>query len=301
MNPEFMKKLAAMRPQTPRTIALAAADDAAALSACAIARDMGFAHAQLFGPKNTIEQIADKNNINMKDFEIIDIASDHDSAASAVKSVRDGHADILMKGHMHTADILRAVLNKETGIRGPGKLSHVSVLYSPTLNRTLMLTDVGMVMYPDLATKVALINNAVAVAHKLGIQNPAVVPLAAVETINPAMQATLDADALTKMNQNGEITGCRVFGPLAFDGAVSKSAADVKGIKSDIAGNADILVFHNIEAANSTVKSMTIFGGFIFGGIIMGATAPIVINSRSDSNTSKLYSIALACATSKQR
>lgn len=301
MNPDFVQKLNTMRPNAPRTIALAAADDAAALSACAIARDMGFAHTKLFGPKNAIEQIADKNKIDMTNFEITDITSEHDSTTAAVKSVRDGRADILMKGHTHTADILRAVLNKETGIRGPGKLSHVSVLYSPALNRTLMMTDVGMVMYPDLATKVALINNAVAVAHKLGIQNPAVVPLAAVETINPAMQATLDADALTKMNQNGEITGCRVFGPLAFDGAVSESAARIKGIKSDIAGHADILVFHNIEAANSTVKSLTIFGGFIFGGIVVGARAPIVINSRSDSDMSKMFSIALACKMSNQR
>lgn len=295
MNPEFMEKLAAMRPTAPRRIAIGAANDVAALSAAAMARDMGFATATLFGPRDEIRASAAAHNINIDGFEIVDIADEIESARAAVAAVRDGNADILMKGHIHTADILRAVLDKEQGIRGDGILSHVSVLYSPAGNRTFFMTDVGMVMYPDLATKVGLINNAVTVAHKLGLANPNVVPLAAVETINPKMPATTDAAQLTAMYERGEITGCRVYGPLAFDGAVSADAARIKGIASDIAGHADILLFHNIEAANSTLKAMTQFGGFIFGGVVMGARAPIVINSRSDSDASKLFSIAIAC------
>lgn len=295
MNQDFKNKLLAMRPARQRTVALAAAEDVDALRAVCAARDMGFVNAVLCGDENKIKDLALKNDLNISGFKIIHCDDDVSAAACATGLVRDGHADILMKGLVHTADILRAVLNRETGIRGNGILSHVAVLYSHVYKRTLFLTDIAMVMYPDLETKVKLINNAVDFAHHMGVEMPRVAPLCAVETLNPKMQATVDAAALCQMNQRGEIKNCIVSGPIAFDIAVSRRAADKKGVTGPIAGNADILLFHNIEAGNNTIKAMVQFGDWIFGGVILGAGAPIVINSRSDSDISKLYSICCAC------
>ena len=157
------------------------------------------------------------------------------------------------------------------------------------------MTDIAMVMYPDLETKVNLINNAVNFVRAMGVDMPRVAPLCAVETLNPKMQATVDADALWAMNERGEIKNCIVSGPIAFDIAVSKSAAEKKGVAGPVAGDADILLFHNIEAGNNTIKAMVQFGDWTFGGLILGARVPIVLNSRSDSDVSKLFSIACAC------
>ena len=295
MNHDFIEKLKTMRPDTPRTVALASAEDIDAMRAVCRARDMGFVRAILCGDKDKIKSLATESGLDISDFEIVHCETDIDAAHTAVELVRVGRADILMKGLVHTADILRAVLNRDTGIRGDGILSHVAILYSHVFKRTLFMTDIAMVMYPDLETKVNLINNAVNFAHHMGVDMPRVAPLCAVETLNPKMQATIDADNLRQMNERGEITGCIVSGPIAFDIAVSKSAAKKKGVTGPIAGDADILLFHNIEAGNNTIKAMVQFGDWIFGGVVLGARAPIVLNSRSDSDLSKLYSICCAC------
>ncbi|MBR6598049.1 MAG: bifunctional enoyl-CoA hydratase/phosphate acetyltransferase [Alphaproteobacteria bacterium] len=295
MNDKFNELLQSLRPNAPRTIALAMATDKYALKSVIQAYEMGFANAILCGPADDIRRVAQENHLNIDAFKIVDCADDIAAAQCAVKLVRDKQADILMKGLVHTADILRAVLNRDTGIRGDGILSHVAYMYSPTLDRRLFLTDIAMVMYPDLDKKVQLINNAVSFAHRMGIDTPKVAPLCAVETYNPAMNATVDADALHHMNTDGKIKNCIVAGPMAFDIAVSRDAAIAKGIAGPIMGDADILLFHNIEAGNNTIKAMVQFGDWIFGGVIMGATAPIIINSRSDSELSKLFSVACAC------
>jgi phosphotransacetylase len=256
---------------------------------------MGFVDVILCGDSEKIHLIADENNIDISDFKIIHCMDDLSVASTAVSLVRTGQADILMKGLIHTADILRAVLNRETGIRGDGILSHVSVLYSPSRNRRLFLTDIAMVMYPDVEKKVGLVKNAVSFANHMGVSCPRVAPLCAVETLNPAMQATIDADALQKMNTTGKISDCIISGPISFDIAVSSDAAMAKGYNGSICGDADILLFDNIEAGNNTIKAMVQFGDWIFGGVVVGARAPIVINSRSDSDLSKLFSIACAC------
>ena len=296
MENQFLEKLQSMKPASPRTIALAAAEDVDALRAVCRACNMGFTNAILCGDSTQICRLANEYGLDISKFEIVHCYNDIDAARAAVELVRDGRADILMKGLVHTADILRAVLNREVGIRGTGILSHVAVLYSPSHNRTLFMTDIAMVMYPDLEAKVNLINNAVSFARTMGVDTPRVAPLCAVETLNPKMQATVEADALRAMNERGEIKNCIVSGPIAFDIAVSKSAADKKGVTGPIAGDADILLFHNIEAGNNTIKAMVQFGDWIFGGLVMGARAPIVLNSRSDSDVSKLFSIACACA-----
>ena len=295
MTSEFETLLESMRPASPRRVALACATDTNALSSVCVAHKMGFVNAILYGDENEIKNIATKHGLDISDFEIVHCNDELSAANAAVCAVRNGHADILMKGLIHTADILRAVLNRDTGIRGDGILSHVSVLYSPSRNRRLFLTDIAMVMYPDLEQKVNLINNAVSFARHMGVDTPRVAPLCAVETLNPKMPATVDADALRQMNERGEIANCIISGPISFDIAVSKSAAMAKGYTGSIHGDADILLFDNIEAGNNTIKAMVQFGDWIFGGVIVGARAPIIINSRSDSDTSKLFSIACAC------
>ena len=295
MTPEFETLLESMRPASPRRVALACATDPNALSSVCVAHKMGFVDAVLYGDENEIKNIATKHGLDISDFEIVHCNDELSAANAAVCAVRNGHADILMKGLIHTADILRAVLNRDTGIRGDGILSHVSVLYSPSHNRRLFLTDIAMVMYPDLEQKVNLINNAVSFARHMGVDTPRVAPLCAVETLNPKMPATVDADALRQMNERGEIANCIISGPISFDIAVSKSAAMAKGYTGSIHGDADILLFDNIEAGNNTIKAMVQFSDWIFGGVIVGARAPIIINSRSDSDTSKLFSIACAC------
>lgn len=292
---DFNEILSAMRPVKMRTIALAGATDPNALAAVVRAHEMGFVNAILCGDAHMIDQVAKNNHLDISDFKVVDCADDLSVAQNAVSLVRTGTADILMKGLIHTADILRAVLNRETGIRGDGILSHVSVLYSPSRNRRLFLTDIAMVMYPDLEKKVGLVKNAVSFAQHMGVACPRVAPLCAVETLNPAMQATVDAAALHKMNTSGDIGDCVISGPISFDIAVSSVAAMTKGYNGAICGDADILLFDNIEAGNNTIKAMVQFSDWIFGGVVIGARAPIVLNSRSDSDLSKLFSIACAC------
>lgn len=296
MNSDFEKILVSLRPDNTRTVSVANAVDASALKSLSHAHKMGFINAILCGNASEIKSVAQQNDIDISEFEIVHCDDELSAAAMAVSLVRDGRADILMKGLIHTADILRAVLNRDTGIRGNGILSHVSVLYSPSLQRKLFLTDIAMVMYPDLDKKIQLVKNAVSLARQMGVSCPRVAPLCAVETLNPAMQATLDAQALHEMNLCGEISDCVISGPISFDIAVSKNAAQVKKYNGPIQGNADILLFDNIEAGNNTIKSMVQFGDWIFGGVVIGARVPVIVNSRSDSDISKLFSIACACS-----
>lgn len=279
----------------PRRVAVAAAGDSAVLMAIREAGQAGIIHPILCGDVEKIDRESRLHNIDLSAYEIIEAESDAQAVSIAVSLVRRGQADFLMKGLLHTAELLKAVLDKENGLReSSGILSHVALLDGPHMARSILMTDPAFVPYPDLNRKVQMINNAVRVAHGLGIEAPLVAPLAAVEVVNPAMQATLDAAALTLMNRRGQIKGCVIDGPLALDAAVSEEAARHKGIDSPVAGKADILLFHNIEAANSSMKAYTA-NGCVMGGVVMGASAPILLNSRSDSPESKLFSIALAC------
>jgi len=295
---EFAALLAQAKLPEPKTVAVAAAEDALVLEVLAEARRQDIATAILCGNTTGIKALAARQDIDISSFEIIDAANEYQAAAAAVRVVREGKADMLMKGLMQTSNLLKAVLDKDNGLRGSGLISHVSVLYSPILDRMLFLTDGGMVTYPDLPTKIKLIENAVAVARGMGVDCPKVAVLAAVETVNPAMPATTDAALLTVMNRRGQIKGCVVEGPLAMDLAISAYAAEHKGVESPVAGQADILLFPNIEACNCVLKTFTIAGNGIFGGLVMGAAAPIVLSSRGDSLQSKLYSIACAAKIS---
>ena len=296
MKPELL--LEKMRAGAPKRIAVAAAHDDAVLKAVTAAYKAGIIVPILCGDIERIDMLARLHNLDISPFEIIETDSDAQAASIAVSLVKSGRASLLMKGILQTADLLRAVLDKENGLRTGGILSHTAVVYSPDRDRTWFLTDGAMVIYPDLATKRQLIDNAVKAVKRLGVETPNVAALAAVELVNPDMPATVDAALLTVMNRRGQISGCVVDGPLAMDLALSEEAARHKNTESPVAGKADILLFPNIEAANAAAKALTGIGGCVMGGVVMGATAPIVLNSRSDPDDAKLYSIAIACSVS---
>jgi phosphate butyryltransferase len=210
--------------------------------------------------------------------------------------IREKKADILMKGNLGTSNLLRAVLNKEFGLRTGELISHLALFELATYHKIIGLTDAAMNIAPDLNGKASLIKSSTAYLRKLGVEKPKVAILAAVETVNPDMKSTLDASALSKMADRGQIKGCIVDGPLAFDNAVSKKSADYKGIVSPVAGDADLLVADDIDAANILYKAFIYFAGAKCAAVILGAAAPIVLTSRADSDETKLNSIALAAA-----
>lgn len=284
-----------------KSIVVAAAQDSHVLGAVSEASSMGLVKPILVGNADEIKKIIAEHSFKLEDAEIIHTDNDAMSAEVSVKMVAEGKADVLMKGLLGTATLLKAVLNKEWGLRTGNLLSHVGIIESKeSADKLYFLTDGAMVMYPDLNQKIGLINNAVKIARSFGIETPKVACIAAVEVVNPDMPATLDAAALTVMNQRGQIKNCIVDGPLALDNAVSLEASQHKGISSPVAGQADILLVPNIESGNVLYKTSTYLGGCETAGLLAGAAAPIVLTSRADSTTSKLRSIACAAVASQK-
>jgi phosphate butyryltransferase len=281
-----------------KTVAVASAEDAEVLEAVIEASERGLANFILFGNKEEIEIMLQERSIDVNKFSIRHARSVDQASEFAVKAVFQNEADVLMKGNVPTAVILKAVLNKEYGLRTGKILSHVAVFEVPGYDRFTIVTDAAMNLAPDLDQKKQILANSVMVARKIGIDIPRVAPLAAVEVINPSMQATIDAAALTQMNKRGQIKDCIVDGPLALDNAVSFEAAEHKGIKSEVAGQSDILLVPTIEVGNVLYKSLMYFANAKVGAIVAGAKAPIVLTSRADSAESKLYSLALAICSS---
>lgn len=286
--------LAAAKAGPRRTVAVAVAADAEVLAAVCEARREGLADAILVGSAEKIRLLAAEHGYDLSGMEIIDLPDNLLAAQQAVRLVREGRAHMLMKGLVSTADILRAVLDKEQGLRTGRVLSHIAVLSVPTYHKLLFLTDGGQNIAPDLKLKTAIVQNAVEVARALGVAHPKVAPICAVEVVNPKMQATVDAAELMAMAERGEIAHCTISGPLALDGAVSREAALHKGIKSDVAGDVDILLVPDIETGNILYKALVYLAHAKVAGIIAGASAPIVLTSRSDSPEAKLLSIACA-------
>ncbi|MBE3571104.1 MAG: phosphate butyryltransferase [Bacillales bacterium] len=283
-----------------QTVAVAAAEDEEVIEAVYLALEKNMANFMLFGQKEEILRMMNEkypgmeNNENIK---LIHTDTNIIAAEQAVKAVTRNEANVLMKGNIPTATILKAVLNKDYGLRTGHVLSHVAVFEIPGYERYTIVTDAAMNIAPDLEQKVQIVNHAVKVAKGVGIEMPKVAPLAAVEVVNPAMQATLDAALLTQMNRRGQISGCIIDGPLALDNAVSTLAAKQKGIGGDVAGHADILLVPTIEVGNVLYKSLIYFANAKVGAVIAGAKTPIVLTSRADSAESKLYSLALALCT----
>jgi len=278
----------------PRKLIIAAAEDDNVLLSVKDAVQNQIITPIFVGNREKILKLSEEIEFEVNRFEIIDETNPPKSAVIAVNEVRNGNAQILMKGYVQTADFLRAILNKEYGLRSSDLLSHIGIFEIPAYHKLIALTDAAQNIAPDLNEKVTIIKNAINVFHRLGIEKPKVALLAAVEGVNPKMPATIDAATITMMNKRGQIKGCIIDGPLAFDNAISKESAEHKGIVSEVAGDADLLVAPDIEAGNVLYKSFTYFGQGTVAAIVLGATVPIVLTSRSDSDRSKLSSIALS-------
>lgn len=265
------------------------------ISAIIKAQKMNLARFVLVGDPNALSRKFDEAGENAGDFDIVSQISVDDALRVSIELVRDGQCDILMKGGVDTSTMMKAVLKEGGGIRTNRLLSDIFILEFPQRadNKFVMITDGGITLSPDLKDKVELINNAVEVAHALGNPKPKVAVLSATEMVLPSLQSTIDAAALAKMNERGQIKGCVVDGPFALDNAISAEAADEKRINSPVAGRAEILIAANIEAANNLAKSTTFFAGLRLAHVIVGGRVPVLIPSRADKSDAKLLSVAL--------
>ena len=279
-------------------IAVAAANDFHVLEAISKAAAEGIVEPVLVGDKPDIISISKEIGFDISQYEIIDVHDPFEASLRAVKLIGEGKADFLMKGLVSSGLLLKAVLNKEFGLRTGSLLSHVAVFETPYYHKLLGVTDAAMNVDPGLEEKIDIIKNAVKVFHGLGIDDPKVAILGSVETVNPKMEATMHAATISMMNYRKQIKGCVIDGPLALDGAISKSSAELKNITSEVAGEADIILAPDINGANILYKSLNFLGGATSAAVIMGAKVPVVLTSRGDTEKSKFLSIALAAAIS---
>ena len=294
MSKSFEELISKANQKTLKKVSVSNAQDEPVLQAVKAAKEQNIATAILVGDEAKIREIAASIDMDLTDFEIINEPDTEAAALKAVELVHNGKADILLKGLLETKTFLKSVLNKEVGLRTGNMLSHVCVFEIEGINRLLFFTDVAFNTYPTLADKVNIINNAVEVAHACGIECPKVAPLCGVETVNPKMQPTVDADNLTKMYEGGDFKGCQIYGPLSMDLAIDPEAAVHKGVTNPVAGHADILLFPNIDAGNITYKILVRTAKVKIGNVLVGTSAPVVLTSRSDDFQTKLNSIALA-------
>ncbi len=281
-----------------KKVAVAVAHDEHVLGAICAVNKMGLVEGILIGNEAKIKAIAKQLKLDLGKMKIINEEVDVTAVKLAVRMVKDKEADILMKGNVATATFLRGVLDKENGLRKGDVLSHFALFEIPTYHKLLGLSDAAMIPAPDFKTKVALINNSVEFMNRLGYAKPKVAILAAVEMVNEAMPATLDAALLSKMNQRGQIKNCLIDGPLAYDNAVSMESAKHKGIVSDVAGDADLLIVPDIQAGNILYKALGFSANAKLAACVLGAAAPIVLTSRSETEESKQASIVMAAAIS---
>ena len=294
MSKSFEELISKANQKTLKKVSVSNAQDEPVLQAVKAAKEQNIATSILVGDEAKIREIAASIDMDLTDFEIINEPDTEAAALKAVELVHNGEADILLKGLLETKTFLKSVFNKEVGLRTGKMLSHVCVFEIEGIDRLLFFTDVAFNTYPTLADKVNIINNAVEVAHACGIECPKVAPLCAVETVNPKMQPTVDADNLTKMYEGGDFKGCQIYGPLSMDLAIDPEAAVHKGVTNPVAGHADILLFPNIDAGNITYKILVRTAKVKIGNVLVGTSAPVVLTSRSDDFQTKLNSIALA-------
>jgi phosphate acetyltransferase len=278
----------------PITMAVVHPCDESSLGGALSARDRSLIVPTLIGPEDKIRAIAEQHGLDLKGCRIVDVPHSHASASKAVQMARDGEVDALMKGSLHTDELASEVVSKAGGLRTDRRISHVFLMDVPSYPRPLLITDAAVNIEPSLETKVDIVQNAIDLAHILGIPEPKVAILAAVETVNPKMRATLDAAALCKMADRGQIKGGLLDGPLAFDNAVSMVAAKTKGIRSAVAGQADILVVPDIESGNMLAKQLEYLADALTAGVVLGAKVPIVLTSRADTVDTRAGSCAIA-------
>jgi phosphate acetyltransferase len=256
----------------------------------------GIIHPLLVGPLRELTSIAASLGLDLGSFEVIPAESDEEAAEKAVALCRSGRAVALMKGSLHTDLLMRAALQKDVGLRTSRRFSHVFVIEAPLYKRALFITDAAINIYPTLEDKADILQNVIDLAHVLGVSEPRVGILSAVETVNPKIVSTIDAAALCKMADRGQITGAILDGPLAFDTAVNAEAARVKKLKSPVAGEAEILLVPDLESGNMLAKQLEYLGGASLAGIVLGGKVPIILTSRADSSESRVASCAIAAA-----
>jgi phosphate acetyltransferase len=255
----------------------------------------------LVGPADKIRAVAEAEQVDIEPFEILSVPHSHAAAAKAVELARAGEVESLMKGSLHTDELLSAIVPSSTGLRTARRISHVFVMDVPSYPRTLLISDAAINIYPDLTEKVDIVQNAIDLAHVLGIEQPRVAILSAVETVNPNIESTLEAAALCKMADRGQIRGGLLDGPLAFDNAISVEAARTKGIVSEVAGRADILIVPDLESGNMLAKQLSYLAGAESAGILLGARVPVVLTSRADSVRTRLASVAVMALVAHAR
>lgn len=278
-----------------KRLSVAVAEDPHTIEAVGRAVEEKLVHATLTGDQEAIRKVADAAKVDTGLFEIVHEPDKSKALSLAIGKVRSGEADFLMKGLLDSSLYIRGIIDKEKGLLPPGKLlSHVTVLQVPAWKKLIICGDVAVIPAPDLEAKIAILNYAIAVAHKLGIERPKAVLLSAVEKVNPKMPSTTEAAIIAKMADRGQIKGALVDGPLALDIAFSEESARIKGVDSPVAGDADILIFPNIESGNIFFKASTYLAQGELGAVVTGATCPCVLTSRGDSDETKFYSIALA-------
>jgi phosphotransacetylase len=275
--------------------------EATALSGAIEAASNGLIVPILIGPAARIAAIASSAGIDLGDWQIVDVPHSNASAAKAVELVREGKAELLMKGSLHTDELMAAVVARDGGLRTGRRISHVFVMDVPTYHKVLIVTDGAINIAPTLEDKVDICQNAIDLAISLGLEKPKVAILAAVETVTSKMPATIDAAALCKMAERGQITGGILDGPLAFDNAISKQAAQTKGIRSDVAGDPDILLAPDLEAGNILAKQLSFLANADSAGLVLGARVPVILTSRADSVRSRIASCAVAMLAAHAR
>jgi phosphate acetyltransferase len=278
----------------PVSTAVAHPCDQSSLTAALEAAEAELIRPILVGPTRKIRAVAEEFGLDLASWRVVDAPHSHAAAAQAVALVRQGEALTLMKGSLHTDELMGEVVRKETGLRTERRISHAFIMDVPTYPKPLVVTDAAINIFPDLETKLDIVQNAIDMAHALERERPKVAILSAVETVTPKIPSTIDAAALCKMAERGQITGGLLDGPLAFDNAISKEAARIKGIRSEVAGDADILVVPDLEAGNMLAKQLSFLANADAAGIVLGARVPIILTSRADTVRARMASCAVA-------
>ena len=291
---KFHKLISNAQKHQPVKVAVAHPCDQVSLESAVEAAKLRLIDPILVGPQERIREVAAQHGLDISGFEIVDAAYSQDSAAKAVELVREGRAEALMKGSLHTDEIMSAVVKRDTGLRTARRISHCFIMDVPDHDQPLVITDAAVNIAPDLKTKVDITQNAIDLVRALGQKDVRVAILSAMESVNPDVPSTLEAAALCKMADRGQITGAQLDGPLALDNAISPEAAAIKNINSPVAGRANVLVVPDLEAGNMLAKSLSFLAGADAAGIVLGAKVPIILTSRADEETARLASCAVA-------
>ncbi len=298
---KYERLIAYCQELTPVPTAVAHPCDESSLRGAVEAAELGILQPVLVGPRARIEAVAAQFQLDVSRYELVDAPHSHAAADLAVQLAREGKAEMLMKGSLHTDELMGAVVRSGTGLRTERRISHAFIMDVPSQDRPIIVTDAAINIFPTLEDKMHIVQNAIDLAHALGMKQPRVAILSAMETVNPKVQSTVEAAALCKMADRKQITGGILDGPLALDNAIDLAAARIKQIDSPVAGLADILVVPDLEAGNMLAKSLSFMAGADAAGIVLGARVPIILTSRADSVTTRLASCAVAALVAQAR